>query len=85
MLDGVGDRRFRKFALSVNPKRALRRYNRAMLPRRLLVGTSTWVLLVGGLFALDRVRVEIRSDQASAKYGVTGKGVIFAMIDRGID
>jgi minor extracellular serine protease Vpr len=43
------------------------------------------VLLVGGLFALDRVRVEIRSDQASAKYGVTGKGVIFAMIDRGID
>ncbi len=43
------------------------------------------VLVSCDLFALDMVRVEIRSDQASAKYNVTGKGVIFAMIDRGID
>jgi hypothetical protein len=34
---------------------------------------------------LDLVRVETRSDQASAKYGVSGKGVIYAMLDRGID
>ena len=37
------------------------------------------------MFGLNLVRVEIRSDEASATYGVTGKGVIFAMIDRGID
>jgi uncharacterized protein (TIGR03437 family) len=34
---------------------------------------------------LDLVRVETRSDQASSQYGVSGKGVIYAMIDRGID
>ena len=43
------------------------------------------VLAAGTALALDKVRVETRSDLASAKYGVTGKGVIFAMIDRGID
>jgi subtilisin family serine protease len=35
--------------------------------------------------ALDRVRVETRVDDAIAKFGVSGKGVIFAMLDRGID
>ncbi|HLK20790.1 MAG TPA: S8 family serine peptidase [Bryobacteraceae bacterium] len=43
-----------------------------------------WVVSVcvaASLSALDKVR----SDLASTKYGVTGKGVIYAMIDRGID
>lgn len=56
-----------------------------MLPRILFGVAGGLAVFAGGLFALDKVRVEIRSDQASAKYGVTGKGVIFAMIDRGID
>ncbi len=43
------------------------------------------VLAAGGLLGLDKVRVETRSDLASKKFGVTGKGVIYAMIDRGID
>jgi minor extracellular serine protease Vpr len=43
------------------------------------------VLAASSLPALDKVRAETRSDQASAQYGVSGKGVIYAMIDRGID
>ncbi len=43
------------------------------------------IIASSAILALDKVRVETRSDEASAKYGVTGKGVIFAMIDRGID
>ena len=35
--------------------------------------------------AMDRVRVESRIDAAVAKYGVTGRGVIVALLDRGID
>src|SRR5260370_3824482 len=35
--------------------------------------------------ALDRVRVETRVDEAVARFGVSGKGVIYAMLDRGID
>ena len=42
------------------------------------------IFAVGGL-GMDRVRVETRVDDAIAKYGVTGKGVIFGMLDRGID
>ena len=41
--------------------------------------------IAASLLALDKVRVETRSDQASSQYGVNGKGVIYAMIDRGID
>jgi len=41
------------------------------------------VLAAASLPALDKVRVETRFDQASAQYGVSGKGVIYAMIDRG--
>ncbi len=37
------------------------------------------------LFAMDQVRVESRIDQAIATYGVTGRGVIVATLDRGID
>ncbi|HQQ75992.1 MAG TPA: S8 family serine peptidase [Thermoanaerobaculia bacterium] len=35
--------------------------------------------------ALDKVRVETRVDAAFAKYGLTGRGVIVALLDRGID
>jgi minor extracellular serine protease Vpr len=35
--------------------------------------------------AMDQVRIESRIDDAIAKYGVTGKGVIVATLDRGID
>lgn len=44
-----------------------------------------FVCVAASLSALDKVRVEVRSDLASSKYGVSGKGVIYAMIDRGID
>ena len=46
-------------------------------------------LLVVGVgevsFALDRVRVETRVDEAVAALGVSGAGVIVAILDRGID
>jgi subtilisin family serine protease len=52
----------------------------------------SWVLLaVLGLpcalpaGAMDRARVEAGVDAAVAKYGLTGKGVIVALLDRGID
>ena len=47
------------------------------------------LLLIVGVgdvgFALDRVRVETRVDQAVAALGVSGAGVIVAILDRGID
>jgi subtilisin family serine protease len=43
-----------------------------------------WVC-AGGASAMDRVRQETRTDAAIAKYGVTGRGVIVAILDRGID
>lgn len=39
----------------------------------------------GSLLCLDKARVSGGVDQAVSTYGVTGRGVIFAMIDRGID
>ena len=38
-----------------------------------------------GAHAMNLVRVETRTDQAVAKYGVTGRGVTVAVLDRGID
>jgi hypothetical protein len=35
--------------------------------------------------AMDKVRVESKIDAAVAKYGLTGRGVIVALLDRGID
>ncbi|HVF89375.1 MAG TPA: S8 family serine peptidase [Blastocatellia bacterium] len=35
--------------------------------------------------AMDRVRVETRVDEAVAQFGATGRGVLVAVIDRGID
>jgi hypothetical protein len=43
------------------------------------------VLAASILQAVDKVRVENRSYQASAQYGVSGKGVIYALIDCGFD
>jgi hypothetical protein len=42
-------------------------------------------LLVVPAGALDKVRVETNVDAAIAKYGVSGKGVLVAILDRGID
>ena len=36
-------------------------------------------------FAMDMARVETRVDDAVARFGVTGKGVLVAVMDRGID
>jgi hypothetical protein len=50
--------------------------------------TIAAVLTLGiaqALFAMDQVRKETRADQAFAKYGMTGKGVVVAILDRGID
>jgi len=41
--------------------------------------------LGGNVGAMDLVRVETGTDAAVAKYGVTGRGVIVAILDRGID
>jgi minor extracellular serine protease Vpr len=35
--------------------------------------------------AMDQARVETRVDEAAARFGVTGKGVVVAIMDRGID
>src|SRR5689334_21446200 len=35
--------------------------------------------------SMDQVRVETRIDEAVSAFGVTGRGVIVAIIDRGID
>lgn len=37
------------------------------------------------MWSLDKARAEARVDEAVATYGVTGKGVIYAVLDRGID
>ena len=50
------------------------------------------LLLVGCLLmeshpakAMDNARVETRTDLAVTKYGVSGQGVIVAIMDRGVD
>lgn len=50
-------------------------------PSVLLVLCATSAHLNG----MDRVRQVTRTDQAIAKYGVTGTGVVVAILDRGID
>jgi hypothetical protein len=37
------------------------------------------------VFALDRVRIQTRTNDAEAKYGVTGRGVTVVILDRGVD
>jgi hypothetical protein len=49
---------------------------------QLMMGLPFVVLKVA---AMDKVRVETRIDQAVAQFGATGRGVLIATIDRGID
>ena len=46
---------------------------------------GSWLLVAATLSAMDLVRVESRIDDAIARFGVTGQGVIVALLDRGID
>ena len=41
--------------------------------------------ILPAVWSLDKARIEARVDEAVATYGLTGKGVIYAMLDRGID
>lgn len=56
-----------------------------MLARRFAFLGLALITTVLSLSALDKVRVETRVDDAVAMFGVSGRGVIFAMLDRGID
>ncbi|MBX3289115.1 MAG: S8 family serine peptidase [Acidobacteria bacterium] len=40
---------------------------------------------VAGVFAMDKARVETRTDEAVNAFGVSGEGVLVAILDRGID
>ncbi len=56
---------------------------------RFHIATTTLLLLLCTIDALafntdDRVRAETRVDEARERFGVTGNGVIIAIIDRGI-
>ncbi len=56
--------------------------------RRFLLLVAILAAFAGGsppLSALDRVRVESNIDAAIMKYGVSGNGVLIAILDRGID
>ena len=52
------------------------------LPNMLI---SVVLLIASSASALDRVRITTGTDAARARYGVTGKGVLIAILDRGID
>jgi minor extracellular serine protease Vpr len=43
------------------------------------------ILFVSSSSAMDKARMEARVDEAVRKFGVAGRGVIVALIDRGID
>ena len=51
----------------------------------LAVALAVAIALAPNLAAMDAVRVETRTDEAVATFGVSGKGVTVAIIDRGID
>jgi hypothetical protein len=51
----------------------------------LLVGLILWSSLGQLVSAMDKARVETRIDEAVTTFGVTGRGAIVALIDRGID
>ena len=54
-------------------------------PRRLVFVGLTCLLLANFPFADTIVNKDTQNDKTFAKYGVTGKGVIVAIMDRGID
>lgn len=51
---------------------------------RIWAAVAAWALLLPS-FGLDLVRNETRIDEAQQRFGVTGKGVLVAILDRGID
>jgi minor extracellular serine protease Vpr len=53
--------------------------------RQYLFACLLLLLLVPALFADTTVNKDTQADKAFAKYGATGKGVIVAIMDRGID
>ena len=66
------------------------RSTRIYMTRRNLIAlfsiiSVTFAAGLGELKAMDRVRVTTRTDEAVAKYGLTGKGVTIVILDRGID
>ena len=58
-----------------------------LVPSRAATSLAVIVLsvLLPGASAMDMARVETRVDDAVARFGVTGNGVLVAMMDRGID
>ncbi len=54
-------------------------------PRRLAFVILSFLLLTNFIFADTIVNKDTQNDKTFAKYGVTGKGVIVAIMDRGID
>ena len=48
-------------------------------------GILTFLLIVVPVFGLDKARQETRTVEAVRKFGVTGRGVAVAILDRGID
>ncbi len=53
--------------------------------RRILFLALSSCLLVSPAFSMDQVRQKTGVDAAVAQFGVTGRGVIVALLDRGID
>src|ERR1700687_3515586 len=49
------------------------------------IGVLLFTCLVRISLGMDRVRQETQTDAAVAKYGVTGRGVTVAILDRGIE
>ena len=45
----------------------------------------TLCLMISAVSAMDLVRAEMRVDEAITKFGVSGRGVLVAIMDRGID
>lgn len=58
-----------------------------MLPRKILAFAAVTIMFgsIFPAFSMNRARIETRTDEAVSTFGVTGEGVIVAIIDRGID
>ena len=53
--------------------------------KRLLFCVAAFIIIASKACGMDQARVETQVDAAVTKYGVTGQGVIVAIMDRGID
>src|SRR5438132_1623157 len=70
--------------MSLIASRSARRLPLRYVPACAGIGIACLFLTLR-VFALDRARNEANVDLAVAKYGVSGKGVLIAVMDRGID